>query len=743
MKQVTATLFVLAAGVGLITIAFTIQQVNREEIRLTSDLERRSTLLAENIRNAIETNFLNRSDAYLQNVVEKFAVRERIAGIAIYDNDTVVVARSLEIPDELSESQRIAATAMDQDAAHGEFAIFGEKRIYHLALPIHEEESVVGALMIVQNAEYIDTRLAEIWSNNLLRLLIQILLITSAIILMIRWLIYAPVRNLVASLKFARTESGSEEIGHSSGILQPLTAEIKNVRRSLLEARIAAREEARVNLEKLDSPWTGDRLHVFAEQLLKERSLIIVANAEPYTHTREGKDITYFTAASGVNTALDPMMQACSGTWIAYGPSEEDKLVVDSENRIRVPPNDPKYTLRRVWLSPKEWQGYYAGFSTEGLWALFHNAHNRPIFRKEDWQEYKKVNEKFAEAVLAEIKDIRHPIVFIQDFGFTILPRLIKRARPDAIVGMFWHIPWVSPETFSICPWKKDILRGMLHADLIGFHTQLYCNNFIESVRLEIEARIDFERLAVVNDGHVTLIKPFPISIAFSNGQQRDAEDTGTIREADAKVLKSIGVHTEYIGVGVDRLDYIKGIMERIKGIEIFLRKYPAYVGTFTFIQIAAPTRSAIKKYSEFAKEVDDEILRVNALFESKVWKPIVLLKKHHSHEEIERFYRLANCCLVTSLHDGMNLVAKEFVAARGDEKGVLILSQFTGASRELKDALIVNPYDGEQTAEAIHTALTMSPTEQTKRMRNMREIIRSYNVYRWAAEILKTLTNL
>ena len=220
-------------------------------------------------------------------------------------------------------------------------------------------------------------------------------------------------------------------------------------------------------------------------------------------------------------------------------------------------------------------------------------------------------------------------------------------------------------------------------------------------------------------------------------------ENTGTIHEADAKVLKSLGVHTEYVGVGVDRLDYIKGIMERIKGIEIFLKKYPAYVGTFTFIQIAAPTRSAIRKYSEFAKEVESEILRVNALFESKGWKPIILLKKHHSHEEIERFYRLANFCLVTSLHDGMNLVAKEFIAARGDEKGVLVLSQFTGASRELKDALIINPYDGEQTAEAIHTALTMSPTEQTRRMRNMREVVRSYNVYRWAAEILKTLTNL
>lgn len=743
MRQIATAIFMLALAVGLIAFAFTIQQTNREEERLAIDLERRSILLAENIRESVETNFLNRSDAYLQNAVKKFAERERIAGLTIYSNEAAVVARSSQTPLVLPESQRIAATAMDKDAAHGEFATADNKRIYLLALPIHEQDSVIGALLVAQRADYIDARLAEIWRNNLIRLLLQVLLITFAVLLMIRWLIYAPVRNLVASLKSARMENNSSEMGSPSGILQPLATEIKNIRRSLMEARIAAREEAEVNLEKLDSPWTADRLHVFTEQLLKERPLIVVSNAEPYTHTKDGSDITYFTAASGVNTALDPIMQACGGTWIAYGPSEEDKLVVDSEDKIQVPPNDPKYTLRRVWLSPEEWQGYYAGVSTEGLWALFHNAHTRPIFRKEDWLEYKKVNGKFAEAVLTEIKNVRRPIVFIQDFGFTILPRLIRRARPDATIGVFWHIPWVSPETFSTCPWKKEILNGILNADLIGFHTQLYCNNFIESVGREMETRIDFERFAIVNDGHTTLIKPFPISIAFSNGSQRDAEGAASAREANAKLLKSMGTDSEYIGVGVDRLDYMKGVLERIKAIEIFLRKYPEYVGRFSLIQIAAPTRTGIKKYREFAKEVEDEVLRVNALFGSKKWTPIVLLKRHHSHEEIEQFYRIADFCLVTSLHDGMNLVAKEFVAARDDEKGVLVLSQFTGASRELKDALIINPYDGAETAEAIHAALTMSPVEQTKRMKNMRETVRNYNVYRWAAEIIKTLSGI
>lgn len=744
MKQIGTAIFIIISLVSLIAVTFTVRQVNQERERLETDLGRRSVLVAETLRETIEPNFVNKSDTQIQRVVEKVAQRERLAGLAVYDNKESIVALSPNLPKEIEASKSIAANAMDQDEPNGKFTDLAGKEVYLLAIPLHDETSVVGALMVVQNAGYIDERIGDMWAQSILRLFTQVILIIIVLFLAVRWLIYKPVRKLVLSLRSAGMGSKSGDMMPDSFLFRPLTKEILSVRRSLAEARLAAREEARVNLEKLDSPWTADRLHVFAERLLKERSLVVVSNVEPYTHTKQGNDITYFTAASGVNTALDPMMQACGGTWIACGKGEEDKLVVDSENKIRVPPGDPKYTLRRVWLSPEELRGYSVGVSREGLWALFHNAHTRPIFRKEDWREYKKVNGKFAKVVLAEIKTIRRPIIFIQDFGFAILPRLIKRARPDAIVGLFWHIPWVSPEVFSICPWKKDILDGMLHADLIGFHTQLYCNNFIESVSREIEARIDFERFAIVNDGHITLVKPFPISIAFSNEVHRSAEGAVSVRDADdTKFLKDLGADSKYIGIGVERLDYMKGILDKIKAIEIFLSKYSAYIGAFTFIQIAVPNWTNTKKDREFAKEVEDEALRVNALFESKKWKPIVLLKKHHNHEEIERFYRIADCCIVTSLHDGMNLVAKEFVAARNDEKGVLVLSQFAGASRELNDALIVNPYDGEQTAEAIHAALTMSPSEQTKRMRKMREVVRNYNVYRWSAEILKTMTNL
>ena len=743
MKQIITALLIIVLTVSLIAVTFTINQVKNEEQRLTVDLQHRSILLAESFRETIEPNFINKSDEYLQTIVEKFADRERFAGMAVYDHKGNINAMSSSLPKEISKAQQIATDAMDEDKANGDFVEFKDKKTYLLAIPLHDEKSVVGALMIAQNAGYIDSRLTEIWKNSLMRLFLQIFLLTIAIFLVIRWLIFAPVRSLAESLKSARIgNSDTNKLLSNSLFLQPITKEVTNIRRSLLEARLAAGEEARANLEKLDSPWTAERLKQFVKNTLQERRIVVVSNREPYIHTKVGNKINYYSPASGMVTAIEPIMQACGGAWIAHGSGDADKLVVDKDNRLQVPPDEPKYTLQRVWLTEEEEKGHYYGFSNEGLWALCHIAHTRPIFRKEDWEEYKKVNGKFAQAVLLEIRNLQKPIIFIQDFHFALLPRMIKISRPDATIGLFWHVPWVSAESFSICPWKKELLDGMLGADIVGFHTQLHCNNFIETVGRELESLIDFERFTITRNEHVSFIKPFPISIAFFNGYEYQARDKEE-KDNSQKLLKNLGVETKHVGVGVDRLDYTKGILERLKAIEIFLKKYPSYQGHFTFIQIAAPSRSKIKKYREFAQEVEKEVERINALFNAKGWKPIVLIERHHNHEEINQFYKLADFCLVTSLHDGMNLVAKEFVASRSDEKGVLILSQFTGASRELKDALIVNPYNGEQTAEAIHTALEMPPSEQTKRMKKLRETVKNHNVYRWSAEFLKTMVNL
>jgi trehalose 6-phosphate synthase len=415
---------------------------------------------------------------------------------------------------------------------------------------------------------------------------------------------------------------------------------------------------------------------------------------------------------------------------------------VDRHDHLRVPPEDPNYTLRRVWLTKEEEQGYYYGFANEGLWPLCHIAHTRPIFRASDWQSYLDANQKFADAVVEEIADSQRPVVLVQDYHFALLPRLMKMQRPDARVAIFWHIPWPNPEAFGICPWRRELLEGLLGADLIGFHTQSHCNNFLETVDRNLESRIDWEHFSASRLDHHTMVRPFPISVDLTNGLHPE-EDYDSNYAHRSALFKSLGIEATLLGVGVDRVDYTKGILERFLAIERFLEKWPAYRGQFTFVQIGAPSRTHIKRYHDFLGEVELEAERINWRFQSGKWKPILFLKRQHSHEEIAKYYRAADLCLVTSLHDGMNLVAKEFVAARADERGVLILSQFTGAARELRDALLVNPYDIDETAEALRRALEMEPEEKELRMQRMRRTVRENNVYRWAANLVAELCEL
>jgi len=694
----------------------------------------------------VEPNFINKSNGYLQSVVENFADKQRLAGIAIVNSNGKFIASSHSLPTNVKQStqtNQIITNTMDGDQDKGDFITANGKKFYIYASPIHDKKSVVGALVVAQNAGYIDTQLNDIWKSDLLKLFIQAFLLSLAILIILRWILIVPLANLVESLQTTRQGDKKKTITRvlDNPFLGPLIKEVGNIQKNLIEARIAASEEARLRLKKFDSPWTTERLKAFVTDILKDRKIFIVSNREPYVHTKEGNTIDYHFPASGMVTAIEPIMQATGGMWIAQASGNADKLVVDENDMIGVPPNDPLYTLKRVWLSEDEIKGFYDGFSNEGIWPLCHIAHTRPVFNKDDWREYVKVNEIFARTVLKEIKNEKNPIVLVQDFHFALLPRLIKEKRPDATIGLFWHIPFPNPESFSICPWKKEILDGMLGADIIGFHTQNHCNNFMNTVGRELEALRDMDTFSITKNNHTTVVKPFPISIAFSKGSSSDQQKMQDVGSKES--LRKLGIKTEYIGIGVDRLDYTKGIMERLQAIEIFLTKYPAYIEKFTFIQISAPSRTDIPEYKEFADKVEVEVNRINNKFKKNDWKPILFLYKHHSHDAIYPLYRAANLCLVTSLHDGMNLVAKEFVAARDNERGVLILSQFTGASRELRDALIVNPYNGEQTAEAIHTALTMRRAEQTRRMRRMRAILKSYNIYRWSAELLKTMVEL
>lgn len=488
-----------------------------------------------------------------------------------------------------------------------------------------------------------------------------------------------------------------------------------------------------------ESQWTEERLRAFIQTRLESNRLFVVSNREPYEHVRRGGAVECQVPASGLVTALEPILRASDGIWVAHGTGDADRQTVDEDDHVRVPPEHPQYTLRRIWLTAEEEKGFYFGFANEGLWPLCHIAHTRPIFRAQDWEFYRAINQRFADALLEEIDGEKNPVVLVQDYHFALLPLMIKTARPDARVAIFWHIPWPNPEAFGICPWQAELLDGLLGADLVGFHVQAHCNNFLDTVDRLLESRIDRERFAVNRGGRFTYVRPFPISVSLGAEVGGAARDESVYLER-LEMLRAAGVEAPIIGIGVDRIDYTKGIPERFRAVERFLEKHPGYVGQFTLVQIGAPSRTHIRRYQDLMDEVAAEAERINRRFRSNGWKPIVFLPRHHSHQEILPYYRAADVCLVTSLHDGMNLVAKEFVAARSDEQGVLILSRFAGASHELADALLVNPYDTEGLADTIYRALTMAPEERHARMARMRAYIREHNIYRWAGTLIADL---
>jgi trehalose 6-phosphate synthase len=429
-------------------------------------------------------------------------------------------------------------------------------------------------------------------------------------------------------------------------------------------------------------------------------------------------------------------MRACSGVWVAHGSGSADHLTADGRGRLRVPPGEASYVLRRVWLSPQEEQGYYYGFANEGLWPLCHIAHTRPAFRSADWQQYQDVNRRFANAVCDEA-DVDDPIVLVQDYHFALVPGMIRQRLPRATVLTFWHIPWPNAERFGICPFAPDLLQGLLGSSIMGFHTRLHCNNFVESVDRHLEARVNHEHVSISHRGRQTLVRPYPISLEWPNHW---LDGLPSARECRARVVAELGLRPDAcLGVGVDRIDYTKGIEERLLAVERLLDRHPEFVGRFTFVQVGAPSRTRIADYQALDARLLELADRINARFArgGARWQPIVLRRAHHEPPAVNIYYRAADLCYVSSLHDGMNLVAKEFVAARDDEAGVLVLSEFTGAARELTEALIVNPYDLDQASDAMAAALRMPVAEQRARMRAMRAYLREFNVYRWAGRML------
>ena len=743
MRLLSARLIIsLIVGVTLVSLCSSSYQVYVLARGMRRDLAHRAELLGESLARNVERDLEHNDPATLRRTVEQFANREHLAGLAVYDPQGQPVAVTTNLEPLMASAPKVVLQSLKEERDTNAFLRMGTASLHVYALPLMRGEDLIGSLAIVHDWGYIRAESLRIWRETFLSALAHVVLIVLITLLIVRWSVAGPIARTAQWMRALRTGRAvtSRIKLPDMELFRPLAREVATFAESLHTARSAAELEARLR-ETGESTWTADRLAVHVRGRLGDGRLFVVSNREPYIHVRKGKAIEVKQPASGLVTALEPVLRACGGTWVAHGSGEADTEAVDNHDRLLVPPDDPHYALRRVWLTKEEEQGYYYGFANEGLWPLCHIAHTRPLFRATDWKHYQDVNRKFADALLEEIENTARPLVLVQDYHFALLPRMIKERRPEARLAIFWHIPWPNPEAFGICPWQRELVDGLLGADLIGFHIQAHCTNFLQTVDRIVESRIDWDHSSVQRLEHSTTVHPFPISVELADAPAEAPRQTAY--EERAALLKALGVEAALMGVGVDRLDYTKGILERFLAIERFLDKYPRYQGVFTFVQIGAPSRTHIKRYHDLQAEVQAEADRINWRFQADQWKPIVLLDRQHNHQEVESYYRAADLCLVTSLHDGMNLVAKEFIAARHDERGVLILSCFTGAARELRDALQVNPYDIDQTAEAIRVALEMQPDEKQLRMQRMRKSVRENNVYRWAGNLIGELCDV
>ena len=691
------------------------------------DLAMRGRLVLSGAREALAVRLASREGPPLRPLLEDLVRDERLLGAAVCGAAGRGPVKTAAYPTEL-DCARLPPRQED-----GELET--ERRLasgaVHLSvLPIRDGAgTALGELVLVHDMSYLDRRAAATRRATLLAFAVVGLLAAAATILAARFSWHswtAQLRRLLA-MSAGRPGMESEPTPRS---FEPVLADVRE-----LVSRLASEEASGIRR------WNPERLRGLLRARVHDGGIIVVANREPYIHDRAPDGtVRVLHPPSGLVSALEPVMRACSGTWVAHGSGSADRVAVDEKDHVRVPPGEESYTIRRVWLTQEEERGYYYGFANEGLWPLCHVAHTRPEFRAGDYEQYRRVNRRFAEVVAQETAG-SDPVVLVQDYHFALLPRMLHERLPRATVITFWHIPWPTAEGFGICPWEREILEGLLGSSILGFQTQAHCNNFIESVDRYLESRIDRERQAVVMGGRETLVRPYPISVEWPS---RWLEGAAPVRECRSSVRAEHGLPPDaLLGVGVDRLDYTKGIVERLLAVERLLDRYPQYRGRFFFIQVAAPSRTLIETYQRMNDQVERVAARVNERFAAGGRGPIVMLRQHHEPQAVFRYYRAADVCYVSSLHDGMNLVAKEFVSARDDLRGVLVLSRFTGAARELTEALVVNPYDLEEASSALAAALTMPPAEQEQRMRAMRALVAEFNVYRWAGRMLLDATRL
>lgn len=716
MRRAARFLSVLLAGLALLTLLGYYVLTNKTRDWFESDLTLRSRLAVASARESLANNWTNGS-SQLTAILADITRDERIMGAAACSLHGELLAATESYPPEFT--CRSVLTRMRHELGKNTTSWSMTPELpsgkVHLSVTLVDGyREPLGAVVLVHDLSFLEHR--EATARNILLLAFFILSMGASLITLLvarfAW------KGWTRELRRALTGNVTPEF-------QPLLRDVRALAERLAQER---------DQEAQGGSWSPARLRSTLTHHLQGERIVILANREPYIHEKTPEGTQVLHPASGLVTALEPVMKACSGVWVAHGSGSADHETVDEHDRVHVPPGEESYLVRRVWLNSEEEDGYYYGFSNEGLWPLCHVAHTRPEFRADDYEQYVRVNQKFAQAVCEEV-DSDDPIVLVQDYHFALAPKMIRERLPRATIISFWHIPWPNSERIGICPWREELITGLLGSSVVGFHTRQHCNNFIDSVDAYMEARIDREANAVVQGNRRTLVRPYPISIEWP---VHWLEKVPPVAEARVSVRKDLGLADDaLLGVGIDRLDYTKGIEERLKAVDELLTRYPEFQGKFTFVQLAAPSRMKISSYRELSDRVEVLSATINSKWSVGAYRPIVLLHSHHEPAAVFRYYRAAELCYVSSLHDGMNLVAKEFVAARDDEQGVLILSQFTGAARELTEALIVNPYDLRQASDAFAAALRMPVALQRERMRSMRRLIADFNVYRWAGRML------
>ena len=490
-------------------------------------------------------------------------------------------------------------------------------------------------------------------------------------------------------------------------------------------ARVPQPVQTRIELEALIRKRVGGR------------RFLSVSNREPFVHSyRPDGGIEVRAAVGGLTLALNAAMQAAGGTWVAHGSGAADREAADGQGRLMVPPEDPKYALQRVWLDSGDNDLYYNGCANQALWPLCHNAFTKPVFREDHWQAYRRVNRAFADAVAGVIGD-SDAIVFIQDYHFALLPQMIRSQCPRATLLHFWHIPWPVPDVFAICPWGDEIVDALLSNDVFGLHTPKYVKRFQDSACAAGSWQLGGDG-RLTNGRRGVRVREFPISIDF---EAISASAAATAcDDAVERLARHYGLEGKFVVLGLDRIDYTKGSIERLLAIERLLERHPELRGRLKYLHAGAPSRESIPAYRDLNAATAALEQRINATYGTGPSAPVVSIKRHLREDEVLALYRLADVCVVSSLDDGMNLVAKEFLAARNDERGRLLLSEFTGAAWELPGAETFNPFATDDFAERLHAISTDNGERGAERMRKLRAHLQAHTVYGWLADILETL---